>query len=71
MKAYLITTGSLFGLIAVAHVLRTVAEWRRLVADPGFILEGPVLGLAAGALGVWAWRLLRRPSRAGEQVGKI
>jgi hypothetical protein len=34
VKAYLITTGSLFGLIALAHVAQTVAEAGRLAADP-------------------------------------
>jgi hypothetical protein len=59
MKPYLITTGTVFSLIAVAHLARTIAEWSRLTTDPGFILEGPGLGLIASALGVWAWRLLR------------
>jgi len=27
--------------------------------DPGFLLEGPGLGLIAAALSVWAWRLFR------------
>jgi hypothetical protein len=59
MKAYLIVTGSLFTLLAGAHLLRTAAEWRRLGADHWFILEGPGIGLVAAALCVWAWRLLR------------
>ena len=58
MKPYLITTGSLFGLVAVAHLLRTIAEWSRVTTDPWFILEGPGLGVLAGALAFWAWRLL-------------
>jgi hypothetical protein len=60
MKAYLITTGTLFGLIALAHIARTIAESRRLTSDPWFLLEGPGLGVLAGALAVWAWRLLRK-----------
>lgn len=63
MKHYLITTGTLFALVAVAHLLRTIAEWPRLGTDPWFILEGPGLGVAAGAIGFWAWRLLRVPAR--------
>jgi hypothetical protein len=59
MKPYLITTGLMFTLIAVAHIFRTLAEWPRLTSDPGFIVEGPGLGLLAAGLGVWAWRLLR------------
>ena len=58
MRPYLITTGSLFGLVAVAHLWRTIAEWSRLTADPWFILEGPGLGVLAAALAIWAWRLL-------------
>jgi len=49
----------LFSLLAAAHILRTIAEWSRLASDPGFVLEGPGIGLFAAALGVWAWRLLR------------
>jgi len=59
MKTYVMTTGAAFGLIALAHVARIVAEGPRLATDPGFIL----LTLAAVALSVWAWRLLRLQSR--------
>ena len=59
MKAYLLTTGGLFALLALAHLARTIAESSRLRSDPGFILEGPGLGLLAAAIAVWAWRLLR------------
>jgi len=62
MKPYLITTGSLFLLLAAAHIFRTIAEWSRLASDPGFIIEGPGIGLIAAALGLWAWRLLRLAS---------
>ncbi len=60
MRPYLITTGSLFGLVAVAHLLRTIAEWSRLTTDPWFILEGPGLGVLAAVFAIWAWRLLPR-----------
>jgi hypothetical protein len=59
MKAYLFTTGALFALVALAHLARTIAESSRLITDPGFILEGPGLGIIAAAIAVWAWRLLR------------
>jgi hypothetical protein len=59
MKAYLITTGTLFGLLAVAHVWRVIAEWPALVTDPGAAVEGGI-GVVAAALCVWAWRLTRR-----------
>lgn len=64
MKAYLATTGTIFALLAVAHLLRTVAEWPRLAADPGFIVEGPGIGVVAVALCVWAWRLGRLAPRS-------
>jgi hypothetical protein len=63
MRGYLATTGVIFALLALAHVLRTIAEWSRLATDPGFILEGPGIGLAAAALCFWAWRLLRVSAR--------
>jgi hypothetical protein len=64
VKLYLVTTGILFALLALAHVLRTIAEFHRLATDPGFIVEGPGIGLVAAALGVWAWRLFRGAATA-------
>ena len=64
LKAYLAITGLLFALLAVAHLLRTIAESSRLASDPWFILEGPGIGLVAGGLCFWAWSLLRRPARS-------
>jgi hypothetical protein len=58
MKAYVITTGIVFALITLMHILRAFAEGPRMVKDPIFIL----LTLLAAGLTVWAWRLLRRPS---------
>jgi len=63
MKAYLITTGVLFGLIAVMHILRAIAEWRLLSTDPGYFLGMGTLGIVAVGLSVWAWRLLRLQTR--------
>jgi hypothetical protein len=60
MKGYLITTGTIFGLITVAHVWRMIAESPRLAADPWYLL----LTLLAGALCVWALRLLRVAARS-------
>ncbi len=59
MKAYLLTTGILFALLALAHLMLTLADWPRLATDPWFIVQGPVIGVAAGAICFWAWRLLR------------
>jgi len=64
MKAYLITTGLLFALLAGAHLVLTIVNWPRLSADPWYVLEGPGIGLVAGAICFWAWRLLRRPAQS-------
>jgi hypothetical protein len=59
MRAYLVTSGSIFGLITLAHVLRAVAEGIGVFADPFFVAAT----LAAAALSVWAGRLFQsRPA---------
>jgi hypothetical protein len=64
MKAYLITTGTLFALLALAHLVRTIAEWPSLSTDPWFVLEVPGIGVVAALLCFWAWRLLRASARS-------
>jgi hypothetical protein len=59
MKAYLITTSAVFGLITLAHVWRAVAESSRL-AEPLYLL---LTALSAG-LCLWALYLLRTASRS-------
>lgn len=59
MKAYVTTTGILFALLAVTHVWRVFEEGRHLARDPFFVL----VTLAAAALCLWAWRLLRLSTR--------
>lgn len=60
MKAYVTTTGILFGLITLAHVWRAFSESPHLALDPFFLL----LTLLAAALCLWAVRLLWRwPAR--------
>jgi multisubunit Na+/H+ antiporter MnhE subunit len=56
MKAYILTTGVIFGLITVAHLLRFVMEGSHLAREPVFIL----LTVLSAALSVWAWQVLRR-----------
>jgi hypothetical protein len=64
MRAYLFTTAALFALLAVAHVLRTIAESSRLTTDPGFLIEGPGIGIVAALLCAWGLSLLRRTPRS-------
>jgi hypothetical protein len=56
MKAYVITTGAVFGLLTIAHLLRIVMENPRLATDPFYIL----ITVASAALCIWAWQLVRR-----------
>lgn len=60
MKAYVITTGTIFGLLVLVHVWRAVEEGRHLWTSPSF----DTITVAAAALSVWAWRLVRRASRS-------
>jgi hypothetical protein len=64
MKAYLAITGTLFGLIAIMHLLRSIAEWRLMATDPWYFLGMAALGVVAATLSVWAWCLLRLQVRS-------
>jgi hypothetical protein len=55
VKAYIMITGAVFGLITVAHLARFVAEGPHLMTEPWWVL----LTAAAAGLCLWAWRLLR------------
>lgn len=59
MRAYVMTTGVIFGLLVVAHIWRMIAESPSLATDPSYIL----ITLVAGLLSLWAGRLVwRSPS---------
>lgn len=60
MKAYVMTTGALFGLLTLAHLLRIIMESRSLATDPWYVL----VTVVTAALCLWAWRLLRVSTRA-------
>ena len=55
MRAYLLTSGAIFALIAVAHIWRLTLE-RHLLTEPWYL----ALTALAAALAVWAAALLRR-----------
>ena len=52
MKPFLVTVGTVFGLIVIAHIARVVAE-PRMAGDLWFW----GLTVIAAALSAWAWRL--------------
>ncbi len=58
MKAYLATTGGLFLVVTVAHIVRVFQE-THLARDPWFI----VMTIAGFVLSLWALRLLRKTAR--------
>ncbi len=60
MKTYVMTTGTVFGLLTLAHVWRAFSEGPHLATDPSFVL----ITVAAATLCVWAWRVLRLSSRS-------
>ncbi|CAN5794540.1 hypothetical protein BH20ACI3_BH20ACI3_06060 [soil metagenome] len=60
MKAYVMTTGAVFGLLVVAHIWRVIEEGPALAKDPLYI----VITIAAAALCLWAWRLFTLMSRS-------
>jgi hypothetical protein len=59
VRAYVITTGIVFALVVVAHILRAIEEGSQLIKQPPYILTT----LAAVALCVWAMSLIRHSSR--------
>jgi len=60
MRAYVMITGAVFGLLTLAHVWRVLEEGLHLARDPFFLL----ITLAAAALCLWACRLLSSGTRA-------
>jgi hypothetical protein len=59
MKTYVVTTGTLFGLLTVVHLWRIIGEEPQLATDPWYLL----ITATAAALAIWAWRLVRRSAR--------
>jgi len=58
MKLYIITSGSIFALIAIAHIARIAMESPNILREPLFL----ILTLLAAALSIWAFVVLRRVS---------
>ena len=64
MKAYLITSGTIFGLLAAMHIVKAIDERQGFSTEPGHYIAMTVLGALAATLSVWAWRLLARQARS-------
>ena len=56
MRLYIITSGLIFALIAIAHIARMATESTHVFREPLFL----VLTLIAAGLSIWAFVVLRR-----------
>jgi uncharacterized membrane protein len=54
MRAYVLTSGSIFGVIVLAHIWRIFLE-PHVLREPFWVL----ITLAAAGLTLWAFRILR------------
>jgi len=62
-KGYFLISGTLFAVVALAHLLRLVLGWQILVNGTDIPMWVSWLGLAVpGALALWAFSLRRRTS---------
>jgi len=62
MKAYLVSTGVMFGALVVAHIWRVIEEGPRLLTEPLWVAITAIATVFCG----WAFRLLWRARRRGE-----
>ena len=60
MRRYVMTTGTVFGLLALVHLWRAIEEGAHLATDPWFL----IITVVAGALSAWAFRLVRLAPKA-------
>jgi len=64
MRAYLQISGTIFGVVALAHALRLVERWPVEVAGWALPMWVSVVGFfLTGALAVWAFRALGQAKR--------
>ena len=60
MRGYLVISGVLFGVVALAHLLRLIYGWQVQIATEVVPMWVSAIGLvAAGVLCVWAFALQR------------
>ena len=64
MRAYLLISGALFGVVALAHTLRLIQRWPIEVAGWALPMRVSVVGLMlTGALSFWAFRAASQAKR--------
>ncbi|MEO8274884.1 MAG: hypothetical protein ABI639_01615 [Thermoanaerobaculia bacterium] len=57
MRAYVITSGILFGVVTIAHLARMVSERHDLATAPWYL----AITATTAAMSLWALRALRKP----------
>jgi hypothetical protein len=63
MRAYILVSGLLFGVVAVVHILRLAYGWPVQIAGLSVPMDVSWAGIVVpGALCVWAFALARRPA---------
>jgi hypothetical protein len=64
MRAYLLISGSTFGVVALAHGLRLIQQWPVEVAAWALPMWVSAVGLVlTGALAIWAFRAASQAKR--------
>ena len=63
MKAYVITSGVIFCLVTIAHIVRMFVE-PHVIKEPFYNF----LTVLAAGLSVWAWRLARSQAPPGNAL---
>lgn len=57
MKAYLLTTGTIFGLFSLGHIVELITRWRSPASDPWFMGGMALIVVLSAALSIWGFRL--------------
>jgi len=64
MRAYLLISGMLFGVVALAHALRVIQQWPVEIAGWALPMWVSVVGfVVTGALSFWALRAASQAKR--------
>jgi len=66
MRAYLQLSGLVFALVALGHIVRVLRRWPLLIGGyPLPALASLLVAVAAGAMALWAWRLVAAAPAGG------
>jgi hypothetical protein len=64
MRAYILTSSILFGLVAFMHLFITIEHLRMPVTDPWLVIVPAAICVATASMAIWAWQLLARKAAA-------